>query len=177
MPEKGLIQVFTGEGKGKTTAAVGQAIRAAGHRYKVCFIFFLKDLKSYKTGELDGMKKIGIEVLNCVRKTPFFYKDIDIKKVRKECLEAIEFIKEKIFQDKTIDLLVLDEMNIILRDGYLKEEEILALLEGKPEKLEIILTGRGAPLGLLEKADLVSKVEKVKHPFDKGIKAREGIEY
>ena len=177
MAEKGLIQVYTGNGKGKTTSAIGQAIRAAGHGHKVCFIYFLKNLQDYKPGEIEGMQKMGIRILNFVPKSPLFYKDINASKLRKQCLNAVGIIKKEIFGDKTIDLLILDEINIITHYSYIKEEEILSFLKDKPEKLEIILTGRGASQGLLEHADLVSKIEKIKHPFDKGIKAREGMEY
>jgi len=88
----------------------------------------------------------------------------------------LEFIRG-LFADGTWDILVLDELNIALRDGFLKEEELLALLEAKPQKLELILTGRGATEGIMEKADLVSQIKKIKHPYDQGVQGREGIEY
>jgi len=96
------------------------------------------------------------------------------KKVRQECLEALGFISE-IFK-KDYDILILDEINICLRDGFLKENEILFLLKKKPGTLEIILTGRGATPGLIKRASLVTEMKKVKHPFDRGTKARKGIE-
>ena len=93
----------------------------------------------------------------------------------KKCLKAIESVK-KIFQ-KNYDMVILDEILIALRDGFLKEEEILQLLEKKPESLEIILTGRGATKKIIERADLVTEMKEIKHPFHRGVKERKGIEY
>ena len=88
----------------------------------------------------------------------------------------MQFIKE-LSKDETWDMLVLDEINVAMRDGFLKEEELLSLLEVKPEKLELVLTGRGATERIIDKADLVSEVKKIKHPYEHGIESREGIEY
>jgi len=176
MEKKGLIQVYTGDGKGKSTAAIGQAIRAAGHGFKVGFISFFKDPAVFGYGEYESLRKLGIKTFVFAKKHPHFYTTINFDEVRGECLKGVEFIKE-LFQDESWDMLVLDEMNIAMRDGFLKEEEVLSLLEAKPEKLELILTGRGATARIIEKADLVSEVKEVKHPYEQGIKSREGIEY
>lgn len=175
MEEKGLIQVYTGDGKGKTTASIGQAIRAKGHKFKVCFVYFFKNPKDFPYGEVELLKGLGIEVVNFVPQHPHFYKNITAEQIREECLKAIESIKE-IFQ-KGYDMLILDEILITIRDGFLKEEEILDLLEKKPESLEIILTGRGATKKIIERADLVTEMKKIKHPFNRGVKGRKGIEY
>jgi ATP:corrinoid adenosyltransferase len=176
MKEKGLIQLYTGDGKGKSTAAIGQAVRAAGHGLKVGFISFFKDPEVFGYGEYVPMEKLGIKTFVFARKHPHFYKKLNLDEVREECLEGIEFIK-KLFQDRSWDMLVLDEMNITIRDGFLKEEEVLALLEAKPQTLELILTGRGATEEIIRRADLVSEIREVKHPYEKGIQRREGIEY
>jgi cob(I)alamin adenosyltransferase len=176
MKRKGLIQVYTGTGKGKSTAAIGQAVRAAGHGFKVGFISFFKDPESFGYGEYKSLEKLGVKTFLFARKHPHFYKELKPDDVRQECLRGLEFVKE-LFQDPSWDMLVLDEVNIAVRDGFLKEEEVLSLLEAKPEKLELILTGRGATEKITEKADLVSEVREVKHPYARGVKSREGIEY
>ena len=176
MEEKGLIQVYTGDGKGKSTAAIGQAIRAAGHGFKVGFVSFFKDPQVFGYGEFGLLQKLGIATFFFAKKHPHFYKDLSFDGVREECLKGIEFIKG-LFTDGAWDMLVLDEINIAMRDGFLKEEEVISLLEAKPQKLELILTGRGAPGGIIKKADLVSEIKKVRHPYDQGVQRRKGIEY
>ena len=176
MKQKGLIQVYTGDGKGKSTAAIGQAVRAAGHGFKVGFVSFFKDPEVFGYGEYKSLQKIGIKTFLFAKKHPHFYEEIDLDEVRQECCNGVEFIKE-LFQDQSWDMLILDEIDIAMRDGFLKEEEVLSLLEAKPERLELVLTGRGATERIMEKADLVSEVKEVKHPYDQGVRSREGIEY
>ncbi|NWF76991.1 MAG: cob(I)yrinic acid a,c-diamide adenosyltransferase [Chloroflexi bacterium] len=176
MKNKGLIQVYTGTGKGKSTAAIGQAVRAAGHGFKVGFVSFFKDPEAFEYGEYKSLEKLGIKTFLFAKKHPHFDKKLNPADVRQECSRELEFVKQ-LFQDPSWDMLVLDEINIAVRDGFLKEEEVLSLLETKPEKLELVLTGRGATEKIMEKADLVSEVKEVKHPYTKGIKSRKGIEY
>lgn len=176
MEEKGLIQIYTGRGKGKTTAAIGQIIRALGHDLKACLIYFHKDPKEWNYGEFDVLKDLGVEVRGFAKEHPHFNKGISEEKIRKDCLEGLEFAR-KIFEEKSFDLILLDEIIISIRDGFLKEEEVLELLERKPEKTELVLTGRGASEKLIKKADLVSEVEKIKHPYDEGMKSRPGFEF
>jgi cob(I)alamin adenosyltransferase len=176
MQERGLIQVYSGDGKGKSTAAIGQAVRAGGHGFKVGFISFFKDPEVFGYGEYKSLQRLGIETFLFARKHPHFYKDLSPSEVREECLKGVEFIK-KLFRDQSWDMLVLDEINITIRDGFLKEEEVLSLLEAKPQNLELILTGRGATERIINRADLVSEVKEVKHPYEQGITSREGIEY
>jgi len=175
MHKKGLIQIYTGEGKGKTTLAVGQAVRAAGHGFRVCVIHFFKDPKLFPSGEDRILKKIGVRVMHLVPQHPKFCRNLKEGKIRKECLEALKCIR-RIFKNK-FDMLVVDEINIALRDGFLKEKEIMSLLQDKPKGLNLVLTGRGISQSLIKKADLVSEIRKVKHHFDKGICARKAIEY
>lgn len=176
MTGKGLIQVYTGEGKGKTTAAIGQALRACGHNLKVGYVYFHKEPKSCESGELEPLKKLGVEIFGFAKKHPKFGQELDRDEIRKECLEALKFIK-KVYREKKYDILILDEVIISVRDGFLKEEELLKILDCKPKNLELILTGRGASERIAEKADLVSEIRKIKHPYDSGVSARKGIEY
>ena len=176
MKGKGLIQVYTGDGKGKSTAAIGQAVRAAGHGFKVGFVSFFKDPVVFGYGEFESLQKLGIRTSLFARRHPHFYKKINLDEVREECLNGMQFIKE-LFQDQSWDMLVLDEINIAVRDGFLKEEEVLSLLEAKPEKLELVLTGRGATERIIKRADLVSEIKEIKHPYEQGIGSREGIEF
>jgi cob(I)alamin adenosyltransferase len=176
MKEKGLIQVYTGDGKGKTTAAIGQAVRAAGHGFKVGLVSFFKDPEAFGSGEHRSLERLGVKTFLFAKKHPHFYKELNPDDVSRKCSRGLEFVKE-LFQDSSWDLLVLDEINIAVRDGLLKEEEVLSLMEAKPENLELILTGRGVTKKIIEKADLVSEVREVKHPFSQGVRSREGIEY
>lgn len=176
MNKKGLIQVYTGDGKGKTTAAVGQAVRARGHNLKVCYIYFHKDPRKWEYGEHKILKKIGVDVVGFAGRHPHFCKNVKANEVCKECLNGLEFVKMT-YQKKRYDMLILDEINISVRDGFLSEKEVMDIVCAKPEKLELILTGRGAAKKIIKKADLVSKIEKVKHPYDLGIRRRIGIEY
>jgi cob(I)alamin adenosyltransferase len=172
----GLIQAYAGDGKGKTTASVGLAVRATGHGLKVGFISFFKDPKLFNYGEYAVLKKLGVEIFVFSRKHPHFFKNVSPDEIRVECLKGLEFVKD-LFRDDSWDMLILDEVNIGLRDGFLTEAEVLSLLEMRPGGLELILTGRGLTQGIIDKADLVSKVEKVKHYYDRGVKKRKGIEY
>ena len=176
MDKKGLIQVYTGGGKGKSTAAIGQAVRAAGHGFKVGFISFFKHPEEFGYGEYKSLEKLGIKTFLFAKKHPHFYKELNRDDVYQQCSKGLEFIKE-LFQDPSWDMLILDEINIAVRDGFLKEEDVLSLLQMKPEKLELVLTGRGVTENIIEKADLVSEIKEVKHPYSQGIKARKGIEY
>ncbi len=174
--KRGLIQIYTGDGKGKTTAAVGLAVRARGHNLRVCYIYFHKDPEKKAYGEFKLLEKFGVDVFGFARKHPHFSKDLAAEDVRRECLNGLEFIK-KLYQEEKYDIVILDEIVISLRDGFLEEEEILEILEMKPEELELVLTGRGATEKIVEKADLVSEIKKIKHPYDSGMQGREGIEY
>ncbi len=176
MEKKGLIQVYTGTGKGKSTAAIGQAVRAAGHGFRVGFLSFFKDPEAFGYGEYTSLEKLGIKTFVFAKKHPHFYKELNPDDVCRECSEGLEFIKELI-RDPSWDMLVLDELNIALRDGFLKEEDVLSLLNAKPDKLELVLTGRGVTEKIIEMADLVSEIREVKHPYGRGVKSRKGIEY
>jgi cob(I)alamin adenosyltransferase len=176
MKIKGLIHVYTGEGKGKTTASVGLAVRARGHNLKVCFIYFHKNTDKWIHGEHEVLEKIGVDVFGFAKQSICLENKFDADEVREECLKGIAFIK-KMFKEKKYDLIVLDEINISYKKGFLTEQEILDILDFKPEELELVLTGRGAGEKIIEKADLVSFIKKIKHPYELHVKRRKGIEY
>ncbi len=166
---KGLIQVYTGDGKGKTTAAIGLMVRAHGSGLKVGLIQFLKGLAS---GELNSLKALGIPFWQFGRGE--FIKSEPSPEDKKLAQMGIEKV-EAIWQD--FDLLVLDEISYLITFKLVGEEYILDLLRCKPDHLELILTGRDMPPSLIQQADLVTELKKIKHPFDVGITARRGIEY
>ncbi|MCD6408100.1 cob(I)yrinic acid a,c-diamide adenosyltransferase [bacterium] len=173
---KGLIQVYTGEGKGKTTAAIGAAVRAAGSDLKVCFIQFFKKPVS---GEIKILKQQkNIEIYHFATSHPAFqhFTKGDLIEYKKEFKKNWERIKS-FLKKKKFDLIILDEILIALRDGFLSEKELINFLKKKPEKTEIIITGRCALSDeLLKVADLITEMRKIKHPFPE-IKARKGIDY
>jgi len=174
MEGRGLIQIYTGDGKGKTTAAFGQALRAAGQGLKVFIIQFLKgEGESGERTALKGNPLIQIETFGrkgwVARDRP----DPEDKKwVQKGLARALEVMEEG-----RVDLLILDEVNVAVAYGLLRIEEVLDLSDQKPAGMELILTGREAHPQILERADLVTEMKQVKHPAQRGVKARRGIEY
>ena len=164
--ERGLIHIYCGDGKGKTSSAVGLAVRAAGCKKKVLFARFLKNENS---GELNILDSISdIEVLHLTEKE---------KKEVKKLYEALWNEVLRKVSGGSYDVLVMDEFMAAYRYGLIPNEEALCFLEKKPTGLEVVLTGRDPDLRLVEKADYVSEICKVKHPYDRGIRARRGIEY
>ncbi|MBI5884907.1 cob(I)yrinic acid a,c-diamide adenosyltransferase [archaeon] len=186
----GLVQVITGNGKGKTTTALGMALRAAGHGFKVCIIQLLKG-GSY-LGELKAMARLpeitihqfGVDCqhpenidsegrLECNGcRACFLLKQED----RQKCREALD-LAEKVLKDKACDLLILDEINVALDKGLVSVDEAMQLIRLKPESIELVFTGRNAPEALIDKADLVTVFRHLKHPFDNCLPSRKGIEY
>jgi len=171
---KGLVQIFTGNGKGKTTAALGTVLRAAGHGLKVFIIFFMKG--DYEYGEFNSLLKLpNVKVV----KSGFrqFTDPLNVKPEEKEQAEMALAEARKAILGGDYDLVVLDEVNVALEYHLIELDDIIKLIKDKPPRVELILTGRYADDALVEMADLVTEMVKVKHPFDKGIKARKGIEY
>ena len=169
---KGLVQLFTGEGKGKTSAALGAVLRAAGHNLKVYVIFFMKG----DSGEITALKNLptveiarygGIKFVD-----PNRIKPEDIAKAK----EALTAAREAMLSGK-YDLIVLDELSIAIAYHLLDLEDVIKLTKDKPPAVELIITGRYADPRLVEAADLVTEMLKIKHPYDQGIPARKGIEY
>lgn len=175
--EKGLIQIYTGNGKGKTTAAIGQGIRAYGNGLKVTMLQFLK---GGHTGELKTIEELGdnFKIYRFESKKDFFWNLDDEQKevLRKEIKEGYNFILERIKKNDT-DLLIIDEVMGVLKNKLLTEEEVLYIMENKPENMEIIMTGRDVPEKIKGKADLITEMKMIKHYFEKGVPSRKGIEY
>jgi len=171
---KGLVQIFTGNGKGKTTAALGTVLRAAGHGLRVFIVFFMKG--DYAYGEYSSLAKLpNVEVSSFG-----FRKLTDPTNIKPEEREqaklALASARDAILSGD-YDLVVVDEINVALSYNLIELEDVIQLIKDKPSNVELILTGRYVDTKLVEMADLVTEMVKVKHPFDRGIKARKGIEY
>ena len=171
---KGLVEIFTGDGKGKTSAALGVALRALGQGLRVHIVFFMKGDFPY------GEQKIISELSNVTFERFGFQDFVDPANVKpeekEEARKALEAARKAVLSQK-YDVVVLDEINVAVSWKLVDIDEVLKLLRDKPEKVELILTGRYADPRLIELADLVTDMVKVKHPYDKGILSRKGIDY
>lgn len=174
--EKGLIHIYCGDGKGKTTAAVGLAVRAAGAGKKVLIARFLKNNRS---AELVSLEKIpGITVLPIEKEFGFIRKEDN--PIRQEAAKYYGAYFENAVrkaQQEGFDLLVLDEINAAVKLKIVEKDRLTEFLEKKPESLEVVLTGRDPAPEICSMADYISEIKKIRHPFDEGIRARSGIEY
>jgi cob(I)alamin adenosyltransferase len=172
--EKGLIQVYTGNGKGKTTAALGLAFRAAGHGLKTLMIQFMKGNQLY--GELKSAKKLFpyLTIKPYGRKVFVSETNPDAIDIQL-ALEGFFFAKSAI-ENKEYDIVILDEINLAVDYGLISLPELLGLIDSKPDTIELILTGRNARPEVMEKADLVTEMVERKHYSNKGVAARKGIE-
>lgn len=173
---RGLIHIYTGEGKGKTTASVGLAVRALGHGLKVCYAHFNKQPELYGYNEIQSLKKLGATVLGFTNGHWSFNTSVTPESSSIEVQNGLLALSEFILNDNP-DLLIMDEILISVRDGVLSEDELISFIDRKPEHMELVMTGRGASDGLIAKADYVSYIQKIKHPFDQKIFSRKGIEY
>jgi cob(I)alamin adenosyltransferase len=172
--KKGLIQIYTGNGKGKTTAALGLALRAVGHRMKVLMIQFMKGNIRY--GELESAKKLApYLIIKQVGRETFISKSNPDPKDLQMAQEGFGVAKKAI-QNKEYDIVILDEINLAIDYGLISLEDLLQLMDSKPETVELILTGRNVKSEILKRADLVTDMVDKKHYYDKGVPAREGIE-
>ena len=176
METKGLILVHTGDGKGKTTAGLGLALRAWGSGLRVLILQFIKG--GWKYGELEAIERLGqldgrIEIrplgLGLMRS------DEDREKHIRAAAKALQE-SERMMVSGQYDLIIFDEINYAVKFGLISLDDVLALLDKKPEKLHVLLTGRDARPELIERADLVTEMKLVKHPYQQGIKAQKGIE-
>jgi cob(I)alamin adenosyltransferase len=176
--ETGLVLIYTGNGKGKTTAALGAALRAVGHGYKVAVIQFIKG-PDFTYGE-EYAAQHYIPNLEIIKKGKGYYKirgdSLPEEVHRKAARDGLRLAEEKIVSGN-YHIVILDEINIAVDKGLLSVEEVLAILDKKPTKVHVILTGRNAHPALIEHADLVTEMKEIKHPFQKGIKAQKGIDY
>jgi cob(I)alamin adenosyltransferase len=174
LARKGLIIVYTGDGKGKTTAALGLAFRALGHNLPICVIQFIKG--TWKYGELTTAKRFeGLLEFHVVGKG-FTWKSKDPDADRQAAVNGWTLAKSLIAEGRH-HLIVLDEFTYPIKYGMVDETEVLDTLRGKPESLHVLITGRNASPALIEAADLVTEMGEVKHPLKAGIKAQKGIEF
>lgn len=175
--KQGLTQVYCGPGKGKTTAAIGLGIRALGNNLKVIMIQFLKN---DNTGECKLLKTLepGFKVFHFEKERGFTWTLTDEEKSEliQEIHMALKFAK-KVMDTGECDILILDEILGVIDHGFADVKELLNLIEEKPEFMELVITGRKLPEVLEDKVDYISLIEAVKHPMEKGVMARPGIEY
>jgi cob(I)alamin adenosyltransferase len=169
----GLVHIYTGEGKGKTTASVGLAVRAKSRGLQVLYAQFMKEAEG--GGEAELLRKMDVEFVSYDKVlSTVFNPDADRDSIRKEALAALDSVKSKLAE---FDLAILDEFLYVVGEGLITEDEALSLVKEKPEAVELVLTGRGATKALIEAADHVTEMKDVKHPFQEGIGARRGIDY
>jgi cob(I)alamin adenosyltransferase len=175
---QGMIHVYTGDGKGKTTAAFGLAVRAVGHGKRVLFVQFLKG-GSDESGEIQVANKLlpGMEILRFPQVHPRFDPTVKIETLAVQVQRDFEEVK-RLIGAGSFDIVILDEVDNCVSEKLLPVESLLELLDNKPGTLELVLTGRGAHPRVIEKADYVTELKMVKHPAEtSGTPAREGIEY
>jgi len=170
----GLIALFTGNGKGKTTAALGLAFRALGHGHRVCVIQFLKG--SWKYGELDAAERFKPLLEFHVMGRGFTWKSEDLEKDKEAARNAWEFAVKTIKENRH-ELIILDELTYLCRYQIIEEEALLNVLKNKPATMHIAITGRHASEALIQQADLVTEMLEIKHPFQNGIQAQKGMEF
>ena len=172
--EKGLIQVYTGNGKGKTSAAFGLALRAIGNGLKVFVIQFIKGGFDY--GELEAVKLVQNLELRAFGRGKFITQSPPEKEDIKLAREGFELAK-KVVQSGDFDVVILDEINVAMHLKLIGVNEVLDLIRKKPKHIELVLTGRNAPSEIVEIADLVTEMKEIKHPYTLGVQPRKGIEY
>ena len=171
---RGLVQIFTGDGKGKTSAALGVVLRALGRGLKVCIVVFMKG--DYPYSEWEFLSKVpGVKIARFGFRT--FTDPANIKPEEKEQARLALTAAREAMLGGTYDLVMLDEVNLAAAWGLVELDEVVGMVQDKPEEIELILTGRQADTKLIEMADLVTECVKIKHPYDKGIMARPGIDY
>jgi cob(I)alamin adenosyltransferase len=177
MAEKGLVIVYTGKGKGKTTAALGIVLRAVGHGYKVGMIQFIKGEWYY--GELTSSKRLEPE-FELIAAGRGFVGIIDddhpIEEHEKAAKDAIQVAKQKIASGD-YDIMILDEINYAVKLNLISQEDILDVIAAKPEKTSLVLTGNYVPEAVIDAADLVTEMREIKHPYQRGIKAKKGVDF
>jgi cob(I)alamin adenosyltransferase len=171
---QGLVEIFTGDGKGKTSAALGTALRALGHKLRVHIIFFMKG--DYPYNERLILTQIPNVSFSCFGQD-YLVDPKNIKPKEKEQAKKGLDKAHEVIHSSSYDVVILDEINVAVGWKLLEIGEVLQLIKDKPKKVELILTGRYADPKLIDAADLVTNMVKVKHPYDKGINARGGIDY
>lgn len=177
MEKDGLTIVYTGKGKGKTTAALGIALRAAGYKKKICMIQFIKG--SWHYGEMDSSKKLEPE-FEIIAVGKGFVGIIDDKSSKEDhkkiAKEAVKISNEKIHSGN-YDIIILDEINYAVNLELISVDDVLNLIKSKPPEMDLVLTGNYAKDEIIEVSDLVTEMREIKHPFQRGIKAKKGIDF
>ena len=177
MSDEGLVIVYTGNGKGKTTAALGMALRAVGYDHKVCMLQFFKG--SWHYGEMDSSKKLEPN-LELIAVGKGFVGILDDNSTREEhekyAAEALKICREKILSGK-YNVVILDEINYAIDLELITIDDVIKLIKEKPITLDLVLTGNHAKDEIIELADLVTEMKEIKHPFKSGIKAKKGIDF
>jgi len=174
--KNGLILIYTGNGKGKTTAALGTAFRSIGYDWNVCIVQFVKG--NWKYGEMESVKLIPNIELHQMGKgfCKIMGDNIPESEHRSAAENALEFATKKMLSKK-YELLILDEVFVAISTGILSEKKVIEFLKKKPNEMNLILTGRKATKKIIEIADLVTEMKEIKHPFKKNILAKKGIDY
>lgn len=173
-PQKGLVIVNTGSGKGKSTSAFGLLLRAWGRGFRVCVVQFIK-AETGQWGEIKAAKKLGIDW--STTGDGFTWTSRDMDETTERALHGWEIAREKI-ASKDFDVIILDEFTYAMHFGWIDTSQVIDWLKAnKPEELHLVITGRDAPLELIDYADLVTEMVEVKHPYQQGIKAQPGIEF
>jgi cob(I)alamin adenosyltransferase len=172
--EKGFIQVYTGNGKGKTTAAIGQAVRAAGYGLKTYFVMFMKEFPYNEVKSLEKLKDF-ITIVQ-IGKDDFVFKKVPPSEEEKSKVKnALAEAKGKMLSGK-YNLIILDEIFVSIYFGLVSKEEVISFIDTKLENVELIMTGRYCPQEIADKADLVTEMKEIKHYYEKGVLSRKGIE-
>ena len=176
---RGLLLVYTGDGKGKTTAALGCAFRALGHGCRVAMVQFIKG--PVKSGEITAVDRFCGEMDIFPMGKGFIRSDLDAARNRTIALRAWSFAKEllssKLPGPSKYDLVILDELTYLVTLGYVETREVVQTLRARPSRLHVIVTGRHAPPALVEAADIATEMREIKHALKKGIRAQKGIDY
>lgn len=175
--KRGLVIVYTGNGKGKTTAALGMALRAIGRGWRVLMVQFMKGTWHY--AEIDSAQRLAPD-FEIVPMGKGFFKILDDhfteEEHRQAARAALQFSRDKMLSGD-YDLLILDEINTAVSTGLLALQEVMQFLDARPSDFNVVLTGRGAPPELIDRADLVTEMVEIKHPYQKGIFAQKGIDF
>ena len=173
----GLVHVYTGDGKGKSTAALGQVLRALGYDLKAYIVQFLKS-KDHFSGEIKSLSRFhnNVELVRYHQIHPIFDPGVDLNQLRASVSEALDEAR-KAMQSGDYDIVVLDEINNAVADGFADIMTVVEFIISKPKEVELILTGRNAAQEIIDRADYVTEMRCIKHPFQKRIPARRGIEF
>ena len=172
---KGLVSIFTGDGKGKTTAAIGTAVRAAGHGLRVFIVFFAKG-NQFSNGEAKALSRLPNITIASYKHKGWIDKENITPEEKEQAQSALASAREAMHSGK-YDLIVLDEINIVINYNMVSLDEMVNFINDKPANVELILTGRYAEPKLVQMADLVTEMLAVKHPYNSGVKARPGFDY